>query len=270
MENSLLNNKLIHKCIIFIKWIRYFMINAVYLVLIPFIRRKIFKHNWHQMQDSFSKFAQAGLKTFNIESNLINPHDVNLKRQYIIASNHRSWFDQIAIMANYPHNVHFLAKKEYFDIPFFKYCLNSYEVVPVHKKTLILGSSKKLNHYIERGDSSVFFVEGTRGSGRKLLPFRNGAFKLAAKSALPVLPMYILGSEQCLSKKNSLTSVQSGNIVIIIGKPVYFKNENIEEQIKEFETRYIETHENLYHDYDKFMSLNENEGLSQVLGFGEV
>lgn len=253
-----------------LKWVQYFIINAVYLVIIPSLKKRFLHKSWDEMYPTFKKFGQLGLNTFGIESHLVNPHEVNLNDQYIIAANHRSWFDQIAIMGLYPTNVHFLAKKEYFDLPFFKYCLNNYEVVPVHKKTLIKGSSKQLNQYIERGDNTVFFIEGTRGSGRKLLPFRKGAFKQAACKEIPILPMYILGSEQCLCKKNTLFSVKKGNIVVIIGQPVYFNTEDLDEQISKFETRYREVHDSLYVDYDKFIEQSSSKGLRPVLGFGQV
>lgn len=252
------------------KWFIYFMDNALFLVLIPSFKKKFLKKSWDQMHKDFQTFGKIGLKVFGIESHLVNPHDVDLSQQYIVAANHRSWFDQIALMALYPKNIHFLAKADYFKVPFFKYCLNNYECIAVHKRKLTHKTTAQLKTYIDRGDDVLFFVEGTRGSGRGLLPFKVGAFKQAAQTGLPVLPTYILGSEQCLSKKNTLFSVNKGNIVVIVGKPVYFTFENLDKQVEEFESMYRQVHDDLYVDYDKFQAQEGTKKLRPILGFGKV
>lgn len=252
------------------KWLAYFIDNAIFLVFIPSFKRKFLKKSWDEMHNEFKTFGKIGLKIFGIESHFVNPHDVNLDQQYIIAANHRSWFDQVALMALYPKNIHFLAKADYFKVPFFKYCLNNYECIAVHKKQLTHKTTSQLNSYIDRGDDVLFFVEGTRGAGRGLLPFKKGAFKQAANTGLPVLPTYILGSEQCLSKKNTLLTVKQGNIVVIVGNPVYFTSDNLDEQIKEFELTYRRVHDELYVDYDKFQAQTGTKKLRPVLGFGKV
>lgn len=262
--------KLLVKAIAAFKWVLYFLANAIFLVFIPSFKKKILKKSWKQLYPEFNLFGKIGLKIFGIESHLVNPHSVELDQQFIIAANHRSWFDQIALMALYPKNVHFLAKADYFKVPFFKYCLNNYECIAVHNKKLNHKTNAQLNEYIDRGDDVVFFVEGTRGSGRSLLPFKMGAFKQAAQTGLPILPTYILGSEQCLCKKNTLLTVNKGNVVVILGKPVYFTPDNLEEQVEKFEEHYRKTHDDLYVDYDKFNAQKGLKSLRPVLGFGDV
>jgi 1-acyl-sn-glycerol-3-phosphate acyltransferase len=265
-----LTSKFLMKTSAAFKWGLYFLNNAILLVLIPSIKKKFLKKSWDELYREFNLFGKIGLKIFGIESRLVNPHGVDLKQQYLIAANHRSWFDQIALMALYPKNVHFLAKADYFKVPFFKYCLNNYECIAVHNKKLNHKTSAQLDKYITRGDDVVFFVEGTRGSGRSLLPFKKGVFKQSADTGLPVLPTYILGSEQCLCKKNTLFTVKKGNVVVILGNPVYFTHENLDEQIAEFEANYRKVHDDLYVDYDKFQAQEGTKSLRPVLGFGEV
>lgn len=268
MPNRLMN--IFKQGIVISKWIAYFIDNALFLVFIPMFKKKFLKKSWAQIHSSFKIFGEIGLKIFGIKYNLANPHNVDLTQQYIIAANHRSWFDQIALMAVYPKNIHFLAKADYLKIPFFKYCLNNYECIAVHKKQLTHKTTTQLNSYIDRGDDVLYFIEGTRGSGRGLLPFKRGAFKQAALTGLPVLPIYILGSEQCLSKKNTLLSVNKGNIVVIVGNPVYFNLRNLDEQIEKFESMYRHKHDELYVDYDKSHAQIGEKKLKPVLGFGRI
>ncbi len=55
---------------------------------------------------------------------------------------------------------------------------------------------------LEEDRNVVFFVEGTRGSGKKLERFKKGAFRLAVKMNKPIIPIIIEGSADILSKGN--------------------------------------------------------------------
>ncbi len=233
-----------------LQWLSYFLCNAVFVVIIPGIKKTFFKKTWKDFTQDFMTFGKTSLRVFGIRAEFSNPTNVDLNKQYIIVANHRSWFDQISIMASFPQITHFLAKSDYFKVPFFKYCLRSVEAIPVYNKKLKQSENLILNEYLDRGDNVVFFAEGTRASGRTLMPFKKGAFKQAARTGVPILPMYILGSEDRLSKKGSILNVTSGEIKIISGKPTYFCKENLEEQIKEFEDIYTATHNSLYDDYE--------------------
>lgn len=237
-----------------VKWIAYFVDNAVFLVAIPNLKRKILKKTWEEIHSTFQTFGQLGLKIFGIKAVLVNNEKVDLSKQYIVTANHRSWFDQVSLMALFPRNIHFLAKADYFKVPFFKYCLRSYECIAVFRKQLTSKTTTQLNSYLDKGENVLFFVEGTRGAGRSLLSFKKGAFKKSAETGIPILPTYILGSEQCLSKKNTLLSVKKGNIVVIVGKPVYFQLEKFDDQFKEFESMYRKVHDKLYFDFDQSQS----------------
>jgi 1-acyl-sn-glycerol-3-phosphate acyltransferase len=125
-------------------------------------------------------------------------------------------------------------------------------VIPVHQKHLTEQTNIQVKQYLNRGDNLLYFVEGTRGSGRELLPFRMGAFKEAARTGLPILPMYILGSEQRLCKKNTLCSVKSGKIVVILDNPVYFTLNDLEKQVEDFEAMYRSKHEEYYIAYETY------------------
>jgi 1-acyl-sn-glycerol-3-phosphate acyltransferase len=50
------------------------------------------------------------------------------------------------------------------------------------------------------GVSFVIMPEGTRGTGKELLPFKKGGFHLALDTGLPILPVAIAGSEKLMRK----------------------------------------------------------------------
>jgi len=68
------------------------------------------------------------------------------------------------------------------------------------------------------GRSVLVFPEETFGPGDTLLPFQRGAFLIALKSRLPVLPVGIQGTRQALPPSSHL--VHPGPVVVRIGRPI--------------------------------------------------
>ena len=101
------------------------------------------------------------------------------------------------------------------------------------------------------GENLFIFPEGTRGHGRNLLPFRFGAFKYASDYQVSLLPLFIYGSEEVMSKKKSFLEVKPGKIRIIIGDPKKLRSDFLENEKEAFEKEYIK---NYYSYYDNFHS----------------
>jgi 1-acyl-sn-glycerol-3-phosphate acyltransferase len=54
--------------------------------------------------------------------------------------------------------------------------------------------------WLRRGISVVFFPEGTRSDDLSIGEFQNGAFKLAIKEKVPILPILIQGTRDAIPK----------------------------------------------------------------------
>jgi 1-acyl-sn-glycerol-3-phosphate acyltransferase len=48
--------------------------------------------------------------------------------------------------------------------------------------------------------SVMIFPEGTRSTGDELLPFKDGAFRLAIKTGVAILPLALVGTRDALAK----------------------------------------------------------------------
>ena len=55
-------------------------------------------------------------------------------------------------------------------------------------------------HHLQQGSSVFLFPEGTRSATGKMRPFKEGAFVLAKRLQLPILPIVINGSKNAVPK----------------------------------------------------------------------
>lgn len=138
----------------------------------------------------------------------------------IFMSNHQSNFDILALLASMPRQLHWIAKKELFDIPVFGPSMRRGGYIPLDRGDgrKALQSMDEAAATIHQGKSIVLFPEGTRTTDGNLLPFKRGGFILARKADVPVIPVTINGS----GKINPANQVRlySGNISITLHPPV--------------------------------------------------
>jgi 1-acyl-sn-glycerol-3-phosphate acyltransferase len=66
--------------------------------------------------------------------------------------------------------------------------------------------------WIERGASIMIFPEGTRSRTTEMLPFRNGAFRLAIETGAPILPLAVHGTRTAIRKG----SMKFGNADVVV------------------------------------------------------
>jgi 1-acyl-sn-glycerol-3-phosphate acyltransferase len=71
---------------------------------------------------------------------------------------------------------------------------------------------------IRNGASVLMFAEGTRTSDGKLQPFKRGAFHLAARSGVPIVPLTINGSFSIVPKHS--LRLRRGTVELVLSPPV--------------------------------------------------
>jgi 1-acyl-sn-glycerol-3-phosphate acyltransferase len=143
-----------------------------------------------------------------IRLKIVGQEHVKPKEGYVIISNHYSNMDIFAISASYPvHSTFtFLAKKELGKTPFFGIIARTLAVL-VDRKSMT--SRKNSYLYMKKvfmdGISICVYAEGTRNkSDDLLLPFHDGAFKLAIDLKAPILVNTIVGMPKINNTKRSL------------------------------------------------------------------
>jgi 1-acyl-sn-glycerol-3-phosphate acyltransferase len=143
----------------------------------------------------------------------------------IFMSNHQSNFDILALLAAMPRQIHWIAKKELFEIPVFGPSMRRGGYIPLDRGDgrKALQSMDEAAATIHHGKSVVLFPEGTRTPDGNLLPFKRGGFILARKADVPVIPITINGSGR-INPANQIR-LYSGDIRITLHPPVEVPSE---------------------------------------------
>jgi 1-acyl-sn-glycerol-3-phosphate acyltransferase len=125
----------------------------------------------------------------------------NPRNPYICVSNHLSQGDP-PIIARVPWEMKWVAKAELFRLPVAGWLLRMSGDIPVDRRDRESRANvlKRTQDYLEKNCSVMFFPEGTRSRNGRVHRFANGAFRLALKEGVPVIPIAIDGTQRALPK----------------------------------------------------------------------
>ena len=118
----------------------------------------------------------------------------------LLAFNHASNLDAIALLAALPRGFSFVAKSELGRNPLLRRPLGRLGVELVERSDPKKGleDTARLEAAVRAGRSLIVFPEGTNRRVPGLFPFRMGAFQIAARTGAPVVPGGIRGTRTVL------------------------------------------------------------------------
>ena len=123
--------------------------------------------------------------------------------QCIYVSNHCSYIDIPAVYSTLPTNFRFVAKRELTSNPithFFFRRLGT-QFIERFQPRAAIEDLEKIQQALNSGDSIFFFAEGTFRSTPGLLPFKAGAFVLAERFKLPIVPVSLKNTRVLMRDK---------------------------------------------------------------------
>lgn len=146
---------------------------------------------------------------------------------YIFMCNHQSALDIFALLTALPVSFKWVAKRELFRIPFVGWCMRRAGYISLDRANPreALKAIEDAATKIRAGTNIIIFPEGTRSVDGVLLPFKKGAFSLALRAKVPIVPIGIQNTNK-LQPKGSFIPNQKGVIYISVGKPVETALEN--------------------------------------------
>lgn len=146
---------------------------------------------------------------------------LNPETAYVVVANHQSIMDVVALYEALPMKPGFIAKQELRRIPIFGRAIAQGGHVFIDRSTrrkaveAIHGAAEQVR---ARNITLVIFPEGTRTDGKRVGPFKSGAFRLAKLTGVPVVPVGIRGTAAVLGKHQR--RVRPGRIHVRIGEPL--------------------------------------------------
>jgi len=166
-------------------------------------------------------YSRQLLRAAGVEVRIEGLEHVAPKGPQIIACNHQSFFDMLAVMASLPVRARFVAKKELFLVPFFGWALHYLGHIRLdrqNRKQAFAAYEIAAETLVKRRMHVVVFPEGTRSRSGLLLPFKKGPAVLAIAAGVTVVPCYCAGTFDILPKGSII--VRPHPVQLFFGPPL--------------------------------------------------
>jgi len=169
---------------------------VLFVVTVPFDRSRYVVGRWFRIAamlvaktNPFWKFRISGVS-------IDDP-----RRPYVVVANHESFAD-ILLISYLPWEMKWVSKAEFFRIPVVGWEMRLAGDIPLRRgsPTSAGQAMADARNALRRKVSVMFFPEGTRSPTGELLPFKDGAFRLAIKAGVPILPLAVAGTGTALPK----------------------------------------------------------------------
>jgi 1-acyl-sn-glycerol-3-phosphate acyltransferase len=145
-------------------------------------------------------------------------------RPVLYIANHRSLFDIVVTYPLFPDLTGFISKDMLKKIPGLGLWMQRCHCLFLDRTDLKRGLKTILDaiEKVKSGISIVIFPEGTRNrqgdAPASLLPFRDGAMKIAQKTGCPIIPMVLTGTDDVFEKH--LPWVHPADVTVTFGEPI--------------------------------------------------
>ena len=138
-------------------------------------------------------------------------------KTYVIVANHQSLAD-IVILYQTKMQFKWVAKESLFTVPFVGWSLSLCKHIRIARGQLtsIKKVYREAREWLRKGIPVLFFPEGTRSETGEMRDFQNGAFKLAIREKVPVLPILLEGTGNAIPKGSWLFEAQAPSMIKVL------------------------------------------------------
>lgn len=125
----------------------------------------------------------------------------------LYVANHQGFLDMAVMLGKMKEPCAFMAKKEAEKIPLLSTWMKHLGCVFVDRENAraAVKALDEANALVASGKSMVIFPEGTRSKSDNVGEFKNGAFRIAKNTGVPIVPVAIDGSYKAWDEKHRIT-----------------------------------------------------------------
>jgi len=177
--------------------------------------------------------------------------NINRKKTYVIISNHQSALDIVILYRLFTH-FKWIAKRELFKVPFIGWnlTLNRHVAIDRNSSRSAVQMMQKATAHIKQGSSILIFPEGTRSQDGAIRRFKDGAFIIAKKAEVAILPVVINGTLETLPKNGMVGGRQIFDIRVLPEIPYEsFKDKSPADIAKEMHQLLTDEHKKIAPKY---------------------
>ncbi|HET8928499.1 MAG TPA: lysophospholipid acyltransferase family protein [Microbacterium sp.] len=175
---------------------------------------------------AFGRFVVAPLARMVYRPRVEGRENVPRTGAVIIASNHLSFIDSIALPVAAPRRVHFLAKSSYFEGRGLSGWLTREFFLAIGASPVQRGAGQaalaaldQQRRLLDEGFAVALYPEGTRSLDGRLYKGRTGVAFLALQTGAPVVPVGLVGTDRVMPVGAKLPSLRE-RVTVRFGTPL--------------------------------------------------
>ena len=180
--------------VVLASFVRFPLAALIRLLTMPFDRRRAVLHQftcfWAALYTWFSPMWSVRVR---------GRENLKAGGPFVVVANHQSTVDIFATHRLFWH-FKWVAKEAMFKVPLIGWNMRLNRYIPIRRgdRKSVVEMFSRCKEALSQGSSVIIFPEGTRSEDGNLLPFKAGAFDLARRENMPILPLVIQGTLKAL------------------------------------------------------------------------
>lgn len=159
------------------------------------------------------------VKSTKMDLKVIGKENLPKEGPVLYVATHKSVFDIVILLTIIEDPTIFIGKKEVQKMPFVDKWFDALGCIYIDREDMrsALLSIIKGVEELKNGQSIVLFPEGTRNMSNEINHFKEGGFKLATKSQVPIVPIALSNTYKVFEEKKR---IQHTEVTVNIGEAI--------------------------------------------------
>lgn len=158
------------------------------------------KQNWIYWWANWG--ARTWLRLSGVKVHVSGRDGLDPNQTYVFVANHWSYLDAAPLFAYTGRRMGMIAKKELLNAPILGYGMGFVNVIAIDRsnRDRAVQSLDVATGRLRAGISFGVCPEGTRARPGEMLPFKKGAFHMAAQAGVPIAPIALKNADKLMGK----------------------------------------------------------------------